>query len=125
MNPTTNPTNEQRMQQLQQLPNSTAALVLGIVSIALCWCYGIISIVTGIIGIIMGSKAVALYQQSPGVYSEASYKNANAGKICAIIGLVLSALYIILILALWSTYFTWLTSFMENSTGLLDSAINR
>ena len=91
------------MQMLPALPNATASLVLGIISIVLCWCYAIPGIVLGIIGLIMGNKAVALYRQSPGVYSEASYKNANAGKICSLIGLILSGLYIIMIIVFWST----------------------
>jgi len=82
-------------QQKPPLPNSVAVLVLGIVSIALCWCWGIISIATGIVGIILSMKAVELNKQSPGVYSESSYKNVNAGKICSIIGISLGALYLI------------------------------
>ena len=77
------------------LPNSTAALVLGIVSIASLCCCSIVGFVLGIIGLVLGVNAMALYQQSPGVYSEASFKNANAGKICSIIGLVLSVLSIL------------------------------
>ena len=115
MNQATNSTNGQ---SLQQLPNSTASLVLGIISIALCWCYAIVGIVTGIIGLIMGNKAVALYKQSPDVFSEASYKNANAGKICSVIGLILSGLYVILIIAFWSTYMTWVTSLIGSSAAL-------
>ena len=86
------------------LPNATASLVLGILSIVMFWCcYGVIGLILGIIGLILGNKAVSLYRQSPGMYSEASYKNANAGKICSIIGLALCALMVILIIAFWST----------------------
>ena len=101
MNQVPNPS--ANVQFLPALPNATVSLVLGIISIVLCWCYGVIGLVLGIIGFILGNKAVALYKQSPGVYSEASYKNANAGKICSLIGLILGALYIIVIIAFWST----------------------
>ena len=85
------------MNQVQpDLPNATTTLVLGILSIVICWCYGIIGSILGIIGLVMGNKAVALYKQSPGVYSEASYKNANAGRICSIIGLACSGFLIVL-----------------------------
>jgi hypothetical protein len=90
------------------LPNATAALVLGILSIPTCWCYGIIGLILGIIGLILGNKALELYKSSPDVYSASSYKNASAGKICAIIGLILSAIYlifIILLLTIWTELF--------------------
>lgn len=83
--------------QMQPLPNATGVLVLGIVSIAMCWCYGIVSIATGIIALVLAGKANKIYSDSPGAYSEASYKNMKAGRICAIIGLALSAIYLVFI----------------------------
>ncbi len=82
----------------EPLPNSTAVLVMGIISIALCWCYGIVGITLGIISIVLGNKAKKLYRQSPEKYTLSSYKNLQAGYICAIIGLCLSALYLIFII---------------------------
>lgn len=79
------------------LPNATAALVLGIVSIPTCFCYGVVGLICGIIAIIFGSKAVKTYELNEGVYSTASYKNAKAGKICGYIGLSLGLIYLILI----------------------------
>ena len=98
---------------LPPLPNATASLVLGILSIVFFCCYGVIGLVLGIIGLILGNKAIELYKNSPGVYSESSYKNASAGKICAIIGLVLSAIYvtfIILLFTIWTELFQELMS---------------
>ena len=92
MNQVSNPPVYVQVQVQQSLPNATASLVLGIISIVMCWCYGVIGFILGIIGLVLGNKAVALYKQSPGIYSEASLKNANAGRICSIIGLVLGAL---------------------------------
>ena len=77
------------------VPNSTAVLVLGIISIALCWCYGIVSIILGIIAIVLANQGEKIYQQNPSAYAMASYKNMKAGKICAIIGMSLSGLYIL------------------------------
>jgi hypothetical protein len=82
----------------QMLPNSTAVLVLGIISIVGCFCYGIVGVVLGIIALVLAGKGNALYQQNPGTYSEVSYKNMKAGKICAIIGLCLSAIYMVCII---------------------------
>ncbi|MCC6837094.1 MAG: hypothetical protein IT234_01035 [Bacteroidia bacterium] len=73
-------------------------MVLGIISIVACFCYGIIGVILGIIALVLASKANTLYQQNPGMYTEASFKNLKAGKICAIVGLCLSALYFIFII---------------------------
>jgi len=91
-----NPLNNQFGQS--PVPNSTAVLVLGILSIVFCFCYGIVGIVLGILAIVMGSKGAALYKAAPNNYSLASYNNLKAGKICGIIGLILSCLYIIFII---------------------------
>lgn len=82
----------------QQLPNATAVLVLGILSIAICWCYGLFGITMGIIALILSGKAKNLYNENPEKYTSASYKNMNAGRVCAIIGTALSSLYLIIIL---------------------------
>ncbi len=85
-------------QNQQALPNATGVLVLGILSIVFCFCYGIIGITLGIIALIMGNKAIKLYLNAPESYSESSYKNVKAGKTCAIIGLCLSSIYIIFLI---------------------------
>lgn len=77
----------------QTLPNSTLILVFGILSILGCCCYGFFGIVFAIIAIIMAKKATALYLENPELYN--GYQNVKTGKILAIIGLVLSALYLI------------------------------
>jgi len=107
------PNQPSNMQQHYILPNATASLVLGILSIVMFWCcYGVIGLILGIIGLILGNKAVALYKQSPDMYSEASFKNANAGRICSIIGLALCAMIVILIIAFWSTIAALLGGFL-------------
>ncbi len=84
------------MQQMS-LPNSAAVLVLGILSIVLCFCYGLVGMILGIIALVLASKGNALYKSNPGMYSLSSYNNLKAGKICAIIGVVLSSLYLIFV----------------------------
>ena len=93
-----NQTQPQQITVQQQLPNATAILVLGIISIALCWCYGVIGITLGIIALVMSGKTMALYKSTPDAYTIGSYNNAKAGRICAIVGLSLSALYLIFII---------------------------
>lgn len=109
MENTNNPNEQQINQQFNQhfgnnpggqipLPNSTAVLVLGIISIALCWCYGIVALTCGIIAIVLGNKAMALYKNNPSAYTLSSFNNTKGGKICAIIGISLGALYLIFII---------------------------
>ena len=42
----------------QKLPNATTSLVLGILSIVTCICYGVIGLPLGIIAFILGNKAM-------------------------------------------------------------------
>jgi len=101
-NQTPNPgnVNQEFAQQFgqQPLPNATAVLVLGIVSLVGCFCYGIVGLILGIIALVLAGKATKLYNENPGMYSEASFKNMKAGKICGIVGLCLSAVYIVIII---------------------------
>lgn len=63
------------------------SLICGIISILICCCYGVPSIIAGIIGLIlaiMGNK-----QGKHGV--------GTAGLVCSIIGLVLGSVYVILL----------------------------
>ena len=76
-----------------QLPNATATLVLGILSIVVCF-------ICGIVALAISNKDVALYKANPELYSESSYNNIKAGRICAIIGLALMALGIIIYIAI-------------------------
>ncbi len=100
------------------LPNATTALVLGIISIPTCICYGIPGLACGIIAIILGSKALKLFKESPGVYSQSSFNNANAGRICGIIGVCLSALfllYIVIVLVIYGVALTSIFSALGNT----------
>jgi len=76
-------------------PNSVPVLVLGILSIVLCWCYGVLSIVLGIIAVVLANAGEKEYNLNPGAYSLSSFKNLKAGKTCAIIGLSLAAIAIL------------------------------
>jgi len=62
----------------QSLPNATTVLVLGILSIVLCF-------ICGIIAMAISSGDKRLYEQNPGVYSTSSYDLIKAGRICSII----------------------------------------
>ena len=86
----------------QKLPNATAVLVLGILSILFCWCYGIIGIILSVIALVLANKDTNLYKINPELYS--NYGNLNAGRIMAIIGLILNVLFL--------AYMVWLISYI-------------
>jgi hypothetical protein len=90
------PTPGQNVQQ--NLPNATTVLVLGIISIVGAFCYGIVGLICGIIGLVLANKDRKLYRDSAELYSQASYGTSNAGRICSIIGLIISTLIIILVI---------------------------
>lgn len=85
----------------QKLPNATAVLILGIVSIVGCCCYGLPGLVAGIIALVLAKKDGELYRKNPAAYS--NYGQLNAGKIMAIIGIVLSILYVVYVVVMIST----------------------
>lgn len=79
----------------ETLPDSTAVLVLGILAIIGSFCYGIVGLILGIIGIAIAGRPERLYRQNPNKYSQSSYSNLKAGKVCAIIGICISGVFII------------------------------
>ncbi|MBK8599953.1 MAG: DUF4190 domain-containing protein [Flavobacterium sp.] len=82
----------------QKLPNATAVLVLGILSILTCCCWGFIGLILGIVALVLAKKDMALYIENPEQYL--GYSNINTGKVLAIIGIVLSSLYLIFMIYL-------------------------
>jgi hypothetical protein len=110
MENTQNTGNQSSLSGSQMVPYSSSVLVLGILSIALCWCYGIVGIVLGIIALVQSSRGNKAYLDSPSSYKEGSYKNLKAGKICAIIGLCLSSLYVLYIIFILAIMGAALTS---------------
>ncbi len=90
----------------QKLPNSTLILVFGIFSIITCCCYGIIGLILGIVAIVLAKKATQIHMENPDTYT--GYQNVKTGKILAIIGICLSALYLLFVI--WSiSTFGWET----------------
>ncbi len=84
--------------QVSNLPNATASLVLGIISIVGAFCYGIVGVVCGIIGLVLANKDRKLYQATPELYSSSSYSTLNAGRTCSIIGLILGSIFFLLMI---------------------------
>lgn len=80
----------------QKLPNSGGILTMGILSIVFA---GGIGIILGIIALSLSGGAIGKYNANPELYTESSFKNAKAGKVCAIIGVSLAALVILIVIA--------------------------
>jgi len=100
----------QNYQKLPNLPNATIILVFGILSIAIC---SFIGLAFGITALILSNKEKEKFVQSPGSFSQNSYNMMNAGRTCAIIGTILSAvatLFMIIYFIFLGTLFTSLTS---------------
>jgi hypothetical protein len=83
----------------RDLPNATACLVLGIISIVTCFLYAIPGLICGIIGLYLYGKDNKIYQADPSSYQH-SYKNLKAGYVCSLIGTILSGLYLLAIIFL-------------------------
>lgn len=80
----------------QKLPNVTAILVLGIASIVLCWCYGILGLLLSIVGLILSMSATKLYKANPEEYT--NYSSLKTAKTVNIVGLVLNILFIVFLI---------------------------
>lgn len=82
-------------QSQRSLPNASAVLVLGIISIIGCCCYGFPGVICAIIALVLYGKDAQLYQSNPEWYTASSYSNLRTGRICAIIGLIPSILFLL------------------------------
>lgn len=80
----------------KKLPNATAVLVLGILSIVVVSGIGFI---LGIISFVLHQKDKEIYQSDKEKY-KVSYDASKAGFICAIVGVSISALSILLLIYL-------------------------
>lgn len=80
-----------------EIPNSVGVLVLGICSIVGCFFWGIPGLICGIISLALFKNVKRIYLSNPSYY-QGSYKNAQAGMICGIIGLSLSGIYFLILL---------------------------
>ncbi len=103
MEPQATPPNPipQQVAQTPAIPNSTAVLVLGILSIVFfCCCYGFLGLALGIIAMVLANQGYKKYYENPGAYSQGSLGNLKGGRICAIIGIVFSALIFLVYIAI-------------------------
>jgi|688.fasta_scaffold246366_2 hypothetical protein len=84
----------------EELPNHMVVMILGILSILTCCCWGIPGLIMGIVALLLAAKSKKLIEENPGSYTSGSIKNLNTGRICAIVGISFSAFYFIYVIAL-------------------------
>ena len=77
------------------LPNSSTALVFGILAVVFGCGLGLIF---GIIGLVISKEGKQLYESNPDAYY--GYGSLNAGRVLSIIGIVLSGIGVFVLL-LW------------------------
>jgi small-conductance mechanosensitive channel len=90
-----NTINMNENKEVKDLPNALIVLILGISSIVLCWCQGVVGIVIAIAALILANNDLKLYRANPHHYTTRSYSNLKNGQTISIIGLVLAAVFFI------------------------------
>lgn len=79
----------------KDLPNAGGILTMGILSIIFA---GLIGLILGIIALSLAGKARELYNSDPGSYTASSLSRVNAGRTCAIIGISLLGLVLLIVI---------------------------
>ena len=99
----------------QKLPNETAILILSILGIVCCWCFGL-GLIPSIIALVLALKAQKIYRENPEGYSNIG--TIKTGKILAIIGIALG-LYSIISFVYQMSTIGW-DAMMEQSREILE-----
>jgi len=95
----------------RNLPNATAVLVLGILSIISCCFYGI-GVIFAIIALVLANSDMKLYRQDPESYL--NYSNLNIGRVLSVIGLLMSMVMLAFCIFLLSLGEQGMKDFEEN-----------
>jgi len=102
------------MNSKQPIPNATLILILGICSILLgC---ALVGLALGITGLILSSKARALFRDNPDIYQGNDV--LQAGYVLCIVGTIFGGLYIIYLIV-------WVSVFGGVALGVLNSILNQ
>lgn len=96
----------------KSLPNATAVLILGILSIPTCFCWGIIGLILSIVALVLAHGDQKLYNQDSGPYH--NYSTLIVGRVFATIGLVLSAVFFAMVVYIASMSTEEQQAFLEN-----------
>jgi hypothetical protein len=92
----------QQNQIPQNLPNANLIMVLGILSILLCWWHfvSVAGIALGFIALVLANRETRLYHANPAAYTISSLNTVRTGRTCAIIGLTISVIVFVFVMLL-------------------------
>jgi hypothetical protein len=90
------------------LPNSNTILVLGILSLLLCWwhIFSIAGVILSIVTLSLARKEKSIYSLQPAQFTLSSLNNVKVGRVCAIIGLIISVVVFVLSVLMIIGFFT-------------------
>jgi small-conductance mechanosensitive channel len=103
------PHNGSTMQQFRvpntaqrNLPNANLTLILGILSVLLCWWHFVsfAGIILALVSLVLANKDTTLYRSNPEQYTLSSLNNIKTGRTCAIIGLIISVIVFVFVILL-------------------------
>lgn len=95
-----------------KLPNATAVLILGILSVPACCGWGIIGLILAIVALVLAHSDQKLYYANPDQYD--NYSTVTVGRVFAVIGLILSAIFLALCVYVASMTDEEQKAFLEN-----------
>jgi hypothetical protein len=89
------------------LPNSNTILILGILALVFCWWHilSIIGIILSIVTLSLARKELFIFEAQPNNFTLSSLNNVKAGRVCAIIGLIISVLVFVFALLMIIGFF--------------------
>jgi hypothetical protein len=92
------------------LPNSNTILMLGILSLVFCWWHilSVAGIILSIVTLSLSNKELSLFHAKPNQFTLSSLNNVKAGRVCAIIGLIISILVFVVAVLMLIGLFTLL-----------------
>ena len=84
----------------QNLPNASMILVLGILSVFLCWWHivSLAGIILGIVALVKAGRESSRYYSDPSRYTTSSLNSVKTGRTCAIIGLSISIVVFVFVI---------------------------
>lgn len=80
---------------LRRLSNDSAVLILGIFSIFFCCFMGVPGLASGAAALVLAGRSRKEFRQNPQAFDPDSLSQVNTGRICGIIGLILSSLVLL------------------------------
>lgn len=83
----------------QKLPNANTILILSILSVLTCCCYGVVGIVLAVVALQKAKKEEQLYFENPELYQ--NYGTLTAARFISFIGITLSSIYLAFTIYLW------------------------